>query len=113
MIHRMSCPARETGGFCACAFLAPPSGTAYGFDTDYWKPIRAGSNFEVPSFRPRWEVSRIPLATGNRKKLYEKAVARALYNACEKVLGVGHPAVRYDGRFSVAADERLYQRVYS
>lgn len=95
MKHRMSCPAREAGGICACAALTvwkglrykklipPPAGKAYGFDTEYWKPIRAGSNFEVPSFRPRTTIAQIPLATGKSKKLYEAAVARAFVYARE------------------------------
>lgn len=120
MKHRMSCPAREDGGICACAALTvwkglrykklipPPAGKAYGFDTDYWKPIRAGSNFEVPSFRPRWEVSRIPLATGKSKKLYLRAVSKALVAAAKDYadMRVVYRAARCD---EVLVDRAFYR----
>lgn len=59
----------------------PPQGWAYGIDTDYWRSVREGSNIEVPNFRRFTGPSRFPLATGKSKKLYLRAVSRALCNA--------------------------------
>jgi hypothetical protein len=82
-------------------------------ENDKFRPLREGSNFEVPNFFENENPARFSLATGKSKKLYERAVSRALYEACSKPLGVRHTAVAYDGDVSIAADERLFQRCYA
>jgi hypothetical protein len=93
---------------------APPRGMVYGLDPGYleWDAIRPGSNIEVPNFRPSGSVAQFPASTRKSKKLYERAVARALYNACEMPLGLKHPAVAYDSEVSILADTRLERSYY-
>lgn len=94
----------------------PRSGTLYGIDTKYfrpgsWLPMREGSNFEVPSFRLVDLTVQIPFATGKSKKLYEKAVCRALAEvAITDSPGIHHPGVRQSDRTMMEAFDRLLER---
>jgi hypothetical protein len=45
------------------------------------RPIHTGSYFEVPQIGRNESVSRFPLATGESKKLYEAALAKAFQRA--------------------------------
>lgn len=75
--------------------------------------LKQDPNIGSPKFRPNESPARFPLATGKSKLCYERALARALYNARAKPMGAYRPAIRYSGSVSCAADNRLFQRIYA
>jgi hypothetical protein len=84
------CPCRNCNDDDEIRLPIPPAGMVYGIDTNYWKPVREGSNFEVPAFFGNENPIRFPLATGKSKKLYERAVAEGFIRADESFQNQPH-----------------------
>lgn len=84
----------------------PPAGMAYGIDTDYWRPVRGGSNLEVPKFPQNASAAQIAPVTEKSKLRRDRAFAKAFLRA--RTLGLWERAG--NGGVAIAAFWRLRRR---